>query len=577
MNVSSHSLLPLALFLLFLGGYVPAAWRITIRFLHYFQQEEYDNRRFLRWWMRSRSFEKRATLLALVLGLALLVHPRLTLPLPPPEDSRLLIAAGIMAALLALAGLSNKSRNVKKALVMTARAKRIFTVCLLLQTAAFPGETVCFWISSIFTDVMPGWIFSLTLLSFAAALFAIPLFLVAANWILIPVESRIQQRYLNEAREILARVKPHIIGITGSYGKTSTKHILDHILAMHAPSLATPGSVNTLMGITRIIRERLKPEHAFFIVEMGAYGIGSIQKLCGLTPPKTAIVTAVGVAHMERFKTIETVARAKSELPRALPPDGFAILNGDNPHVRAMASGIQAKAYFYGRNAEAGPLDCRLVQDESTATGSHCVLEYNEKTYTFDLPLHGAPQALNAAGAFLAGILMGVPPLTAVAALQTVPPISHRLVVQRGTDGITTIDDAYNSNPIGFASALQVLQSLPGGRKFLVTPGMVELGSESESAHRQLAPLAALACDRIALVAPGRIPSFVSGLLEKGFPRDNLCEFNTLGDARNWLQTELRPGDVVLFENDLPDLYEEPSAFTLFGGETDNTFSRTQN
>ncbi len=566
MNESSHSLLPLLLFLLFLAGYIPAAWRITIRFLHYFQQEEYDNRRFLRWWIRSRSFEKRATLAAAVLGLGLLPHPTLNLPLASPKAFRLALTTGIVAALLAAAGLSNRSRNVKKALVMTARAKRIFTLSLLLQTGVFAGWTGWFWITSLYAGVMPGWIFCLTLWSFAAALLLIPLFLAAANGCLAPVESRIQRRYLDEARGILARVKPHIVGITGSYGKTSTKHILDHILSMHAPSLATPGSVNTLMGITRIIRERLKPEHAFFIVEMGAYGIGSIQKLCGLTPPRTALVTAVGVAHMERFKTIETVARAKSELPRALPPGGFAVLNGDDPHVRAMASDISAQAYFYGRSIEAGPLDCRLVQDATTAAGSHCVLECQGKSYTFDLPLHGAPQALNAAGAFLAGVLMGVPPLTAVAALQTVPTISHRLVVQRGTDGVITIDDAYNSNPIGFASALQVLQSLPGNRKILVTPGMVELGSESENAHRRLAPLAARACDRIALVASGRIPSFVSGLLENGFPRENLREFNSLGEARQWLQSELRPGDVVLFENDLPDLYEEPSAFTLYGG-----------
>jgi len=566
MNESSYSLLPGLLFFLVLLGYVPAAWRITFRYLHYFQQEEYDNRRFLRWWFRSRSFEKRATLVAAVSSLGWSIHPGLDLPLSRPEVFRLFLGVGAVALLLALAGLSNKSRNVKKALVMTARAKRIFSVSLLLQTAVFTGWTGWLWLSFLSTGRMPGWIFSFTLLWIAASIVAIPLFLAAANLCLVPVESRIQRRYLNEAREILSRVKPHIIGVTGSYGKTSTKHILSHILSMRAPSLATPGSVNTLMGITRVIRERLKPEHAFFIVEMGAYGIGSIQTLCGLTPPKTAIVTAVGVAHMERFKSIEAVAKAKSELPRALSSDGFAVLNGDDPHVRAMALGIQAKPYFYGRNAEAGPLDCRLVQEEITETGSRCVLEYKGKTYTFDLPLHGAPQALNATGAFLAGVLLGVPPLTAVAALQTVPPIPHRLVVQRGIDGIITIDDAYNSNPVGFESALQILKALPGQRKFLITPGMVELGSESENAHRQLAPLAAHVCDHIALIAPGRVPAFFSGLLENGFPRENLHEFNTLGKARQWLQSELRPGDVVLFENDLPDLYEEPSAFTLFGG-----------
>ena len=141
---------------------------------------------------------------------------------------------------------------------------------------------------------------------------------------------------------------------------------------------------------------------------------------------------------------------------------------------------------------------------------------------------------------------------------------NHRLVVQKGSDGFTSIDDAYNSNPTGFRSALEVLKILPGNRKILVTPGMVELGEKTDEEHRKIAPYATQNCDIICLVAPGRVPSFPKAIIEHGFPKENLHFFETLQTARKWLQTELKQGDVVLFENDLPDLYEVIKPFKLF-------------
>src|SRR5206468_4274303 len=128
------------------------------------------------------------------------------------------------------------------------------------------------------------------------------------------------------AHSKLQRLNPVVIGVTGSYGKTSVKHILGHVLETAGPTLITPGSVNTAMGIARVIRERLAPHHRYFVVEMGAYGIGSISRLCALTPPKIGIISAIGKAHYERFRSLEAVARAKFELAEAVRDNAGTII-----------------------------------------------------------------------------------------------------------------------------------------------------------------------------------------------------------------------------------------------------------
>ncbi|MBI1390178.1 MAG: UDP-N-acetylmuramoyl-tripeptide--D-alanyl-D-alanine ligase [bacterium] len=532
-------------------GYLAAAWSVNKRFLQFFQQEEYDSRRFFAWWLRTQSFERRATLLSLAfVPVSLYVLP---------ESYFLFAASGVLFALLiAAAGLSNRPRGAKKPLVMTSRARRIYFTALAVQFA------LLYWISS----TLPGYFnayctlpyLPVTLFLIACWFILIPLWIVLANAILSPYESYTQNVLIREARAILRDFNPVVIGMTGSYGKTSIKHILNHILNAYAPAIATPGSVNTRMGITRIIRERLKRDHQFFLVEMGAYGIGSIDRLCRFTPPRVGLVTAVGWAHYERFKSLEAVFHAKSELPRSVPEDGFVVLNGDDPYCRRMAEVTGATAYFYGQNPDAGPLHCRLSEIELTPAGTRCVFETEAGRHECVMPIFGEHQAMNAAGAYLAALQLGVPALTAVAALQTMPQIEHRLTVNKDASGVTIVDDAYNSNPSGFACALRTLRVVEGQRKILVTPGMVELGAREAQEHEVLAPLIADTCDIVCLIAPDRVPAFPEALRRAGLG-ERLHEFESLARAREFLNAELRAGDVILYENDLPDLYEETCAF----------------
>ena len=277
-------------FLAFLGF----AARRLLTYLHLFQQEEYDNRRFVAWWAGARAFDKRLSLTLLLIGIGELVAGA--------HDPGWLWTGAAGLALIGAAALERDPRkDAKKKLAMTARAKRIYLIALALL--AVVAAIVVLTIDSVL-----GWLIPVQ---------AVPFALVAANLLLAPAETRVQRRYWQEAHDKLLRLNPVVIGVTGSYGKTSVKHILGHILESAAPTLITPGSVNTAMGIARIVRERLGSHHRF-VVEMGAYGIGSIRRLCELAPPQLGIVTAIGKAHYERFKTLEAVASAKFELAEAV-------------------------------------------------------------------------------------------------------------------------------------------------------------------------------------------------------------------------------------------------------------------
>lgn len=527
------------------AGFIVSLWFVLLRFMQFFQQDEYDAGRFLPWWIKTRSIELPVTGISTVFAVITYLM----------NSSTVSMINWVAPIVLATAGWSHSLKSSKKKLVLTSRVRRILWVSIFIELACLiVVSTLCSSITNITTHI---WHF----FGIALLIQLTPVIMVIANGVLIPVEAVIQNKYLNEASSKLNQVQPTIIGITGSYGKTSMKHLLAQVLQSHEPTLATPGSVNTLMGITRIIREQLKRDDRFFVVEMGAYGIGSIQKLCGLTPPNAAIVTIVGLAHYERFKSVETVATAKSELPQAVGKDGIVVLNADCPHCRAMKDKTQAQVYFYGEQKDEYPLDCWLKHTETNEQGTRMELELNGKAYTLQLPLFGKHQAHNAAGAFLLGVKLGVPPVSAVAALQQMQQVSHRLVVTKDSAGVITIDDAYNSNPDGFRSALEVLQTMPGQRKILVTPGMVELGECSIVEHQKIAEIAAQVCDWIVIVAGKRIPEFKEGLTQHGMPDKNIIERNTLDEARDWLTYHVKEGDVVLFENDLPDLYETPAAF----------------
>jgi UDP-N-acetylmuramoyl-tripeptide--D-alanyl-D-alanine ligase len=522
-------------------GFALFALRRLMTYLHLFQQEEYDNRRFLAWLVRDRAWDQKLSAALLLVAAMQFFAPHRAVP----DWAFGVLASAVCVAVAAFE--ADPRKSAKKKLAMTARATRIYGVALALLTAVAIATAVA-------TGPL-GWSLWLWLVPVQL----VPLALVGGNLLLSPAERRTQQRYWDEAQAVLRRVDPMVIAITGSFGKTSVKHILGHVLETAAPTLITPGSVNTAMGIARVIRERLQPHHRYFVVEMGAYGPGSIRRLCALTPPKMGLVTAIGMAHYERFKSLETVAEAKFEIADAAAANGGQVIAAadvlDFAAPRRFAETHPDALLTVGAEPGAALVLEALGQD---IDGIAVAVNWHGRRYELRAPLFGLQQAKNLALAFAAACTLGLAPEDVVASLRSMPQIAHRLEVKREANGATLIDDAYNSNPVGFAAALEVLDVLrrPGGRRILVTPGMVELGAAHDDEHRRIGRLAASHVDVLVAVAPHRVAPLAQSFAAAA-PQAEIVSCAGFAEAQAWMARNIATGDVVLLENDLPDLLEQ--------------------
>lgn len=514
------------------GAFLCFAYRRLLTYLHIYQQEEYDSRRFIRWLIGRYSFDKKVSFVIFVVGCLELAIFLST------WTADLLIFFTLLIFFLLEPRMRPRS---KKALVMTARAGRIF--CAALVVLAIVATAFGVWLRHPIFWLIP--------------VQGIPFALTIGNFVVKPYEKKLQERFWNEAHAKLLALKPTVIGITGSFGKTSTKHLLGHILELQAPTLITPGSVNTPMGIARIVREQLASHHRFFVCEMGAYGPGSIERLCRLAPPDFALITAIGMAHYERFKTLDTVAKTKFELAEAT-----AKKNGPVVVAEQVLEFTDAKQFRdrYANTIVVGPgpdSALRILESLQTETGIQARVSWRGVEYVLKAPIFGEHHIGNMCVVFASACTLGVTPEDAILALASAPQISHRLEVKQGPAGSKMIDDAYNSNPVGFAAALRLLNALrrEGGRRVLITPGMVELGPAHDEEHRKIGELAAATVDVLLPVLPNRIRTLTEAYIS-GNPNGTVIPCPTFQAAQSWMNANLTANDVVLLENDLPDLYE---------------------
>ena len=312
------------------GIWLVGAWLRIYQQARFYQIEEYMSGRYLRWVLidRSRQIPARP-LAAWILGLAI------SGLLAEAPDSFVPLTVAAFAALVAI--IPPRQNEVKKSFAATPRMKRILAgACLAsaLTMAAILGAVNAYQLLEL--NLLH--VIATSTIGFALFILA-PVWLVAGNLIMQPLERVMRRRYLGQAAETLHKINPKVVGITGSYGKTTTKNFLRDILSVRYRTYATPKSYNTLMGVSLAINRDLADDYRteYFISEMGAYVEGEIDRICQLTPPDIAIVTEVGPQHLERFGTLENVQKAKYEIVKNLPPDGVAVLNWDNPYIRAMA------------------------------------------------------------------------------------------------------------------------------------------------------------------------------------------------------------------------------------------------
>lgn len=528
-------------------------------FLHMFQQLGYKTNEFRHWVMDhffSRFFTAEHILFNLIiLAIITLLVDRITLTAGA-------ITMFVFTLFWFLGTSKYKAEKEKKPLVYTARLKRLMVTALVIIgflwfymiDIAYRGLQLRDFVAP-FINVDPYF------LSFGMVVVDvfIPFFLLLSAYLMKPVEKKIQNGFKKQARKKLASL-PHlkVIAITGSYGKTSTKFMMDAFLKERVRVCVTPGSYNTPMGICKVINNDLEAHHQVLILEMGARYQGNIKELCEIARPDISVVTNVGLAHLETFGSQKAIAREKSTLARELKPGGTLILNSDDPLVKEMAElRNDVKTVFAGSEGMV-----RISDSETDAEGTRFKMSvFDDKgnrisKEDFQTRLLGKHIIQNMSIAAAVALEFDIRLKTMAVAASKIEPVEHRLELKQ-RNGLIVIDDAFNSNPVGAKNAVDVLASFKSGKKIIITPGMIELGELEDEENQKLGEYIAKAdLDLIILVGDEQTKSIQKGIKEsKNGEAVDVRIAKSLFEANDILKEFASPGDVVLYENDLPDTY----------------------
>ncbi len=438
-----------------------------------------------------------------------------------------------------------KKEQQKKKFVITSRIKRLFfTMFLLFGMLIYimfklynDKYLVCYYI----VIGMFGY------LSFIVTYFI--------NIINIPAEKFVYFYYLNKAKKKL-RGMPNlnVIGITGSYGKTSSKNILNTILSSEYNSYPTPKSFNTPYGLMKAVNNGLDKFDNVFIAEMGACKLKDIKILCDLVKPKYGIITTIGVAHLETFKSEENIIKGKFELVESLPVSGCAILNRDDEKQVNYKIKNNCKIVWIGIDNDA---DVRAFDIKLSYKGTNFKVKFesDSNVYDFSTKLLGKHNIYNILDGLALGYELKIPIAKMQAAVSKIMPIEHRLELKKYKD-MYLIDDAFNSNPVGSKMALEVLDLMPG-KKIIVTPGMIELGEKQYELNYKFGEYIADVCDVVILIGENQTKPIYDGLMNKKYDKHNLFVLNDVKESFVLLERLKDKSTYVLLENDLPDLFNE--------------------
>mgnify|MGYP003301212356 FL=1 len=493
--------------------------------IHMFQLSSYRYSRYFRWLVPGNIISQKRFIAFMMLVPALV-----------PNYVGVGFATGITIGAWAVAW----REKFKTPLVYTMRVKRLFATNILLFVA----------ITALALLFATEW----ATVIIAATLTLSNFLMLLANLVNTPIEKAINRHYYNDAKRIIDSHKGLIIiGVTGSFGKTSTKNYLASVLAEKYNVLVTPGNFNTLLGVIRTIREQLRPYHQVFIVEMGAKQNNDIKEICDLVHPTIGIVTAVGEMHLETFKTVENIQETKFELINSLPAGGLGVINYDSEYIKSY-KGIKSPCKII-RYAVEGEGDYKANDVVYGAGGVSFTLGNGEH---YCSRLLGVGNLLNILASIAVADHLGVPANKQRNAIARLQPVEHRLSM-KVANGITVLDDAYNSNPTGAKMSLGVLKEFAvgeGNKRIVITPGFVEMGTRQADANKELGRTIAVSCDYAIIVNAVNREAIKSGIEEGGLPAEKYFLADSLNQAHQQLAKILRPGDVVLYENDLPDNFK---------------------
>ena len=381
--------------------------------------------------------------------------------------------------------------------------------------------------------------------------------IIFANIINIPEEKLVGLYFKSKAINKLNNMgNLSVIGITGSYGKTSSKNILCDILNVKYNALASPKNFNTPYGLMMTINNHLDKFNDYFIAEMGACKKGEIKELCDLVHPKYGILTKIGIAHLETFGSEETIQKTKFELIESIPEDGIGILNRDDPKQVNYKGNIKARVLWIGidnyKECDVYATDIKLSNLGTTFTVH---FKNDKKKYEFTTKLLGKNNIYNILAGIALGNELGISKEQLIKAVKGVKPVEHRLELKRYYD-MHLIDDAYNANPDGCKMALDVLKMMPG-EKIVISSGMIELGPLADKMHKDLGKYMSDKVNYAILIGKEQTKYIKEGLIENKFNPDNIFVLNNVLDAFN-LVNKLKGKDTyILLQSDLPDIFNE--------------------
>jgi UDP-N-acetylmuramoyl-tripeptide--D-alanyl-D-alanine ligase len=380
----------------------------------------------------------------------------------------------------------------------------------------------------------------------ALAVISLPVVIDLALRILEPHERKSMQHFVDQAAKLLSDVKPTVVAITGSYGKTSTKLHLTQLIAGERAVVATPASFNNRGGLARSINEHLSYGTEVFVAEMGTYGPGEIADLCAWIPPDISVMTAIGPVHLERFGSLEVTLRSKAEITVQAKT---VVLNSDDPWLASLVDDLRAQ----GKTVVCCSTTRRDVEVaiEIADSGEASLFESGQLRGSLGKLAPGV-QPINVALAIGAANALGVSATALVERAPLLAAAANRSTVAVAESGVMVIDDTFNANPTGAKAALSTLQSLEAGRRVVVTPGMIELGPQQREANAEFAHEAGQIADFVIVVGRTNRKALLQGL--QGTPCEVQC-VETRDEAVALVRSTVNARDAVLYENDLPDHY----------------------
>lgn len=486
-------------FIIIFALWIPQAIYQTLSWIYWIQVKEYRMDRFLLLF-ESRDGRKNLEIYLIVLMLVLLLAAVIL------QNPLFIFVAFLLFNLSLFWAIIQ--RGVRRP-IWTLRAKRLFGTSLFVM--GFTLAVYFLFNPSLFTVFLVGE--AIVLLSpFIGIIWTTPSVLLTKN------------KEIKLAKAHLEKFKPTVVGITGSYGKTTTKEFIAHLLSQKYNTAKTTGSENTEFGIARKTVSFVREPTKFFVVEMGAYKIGEIKKLSSIVGPSIGVITGIETQHLSLFGSLENIMKAKYELVESLPKGGIAIFNLSNKYCYRMYSWAKKEkkwkvySYFF-RKAEKGKVSRRtdLVAQiiRADVDGVDFEVLYKGQKKKLLAPLHGAHFIENLAGSILVAKLLGVSWEEISSGCKTITMPKKIMQIYKSLNDLTIIDDSYNSTPHGFIAALKYLSLFPNKKKFVVTSGIIELGDVSHKIHNDLGNRMRQEINRIYLTNGDFYDDIVRGLEDK--------------------------------------------------------------